>query len=203
MTEEQKTKEWDFSKCNWPGVISGILLIILPFTGFWWEMHVGKGAFDISLSPFATEILMFGDFVLSPVLYWLNIAFMILMLLFGIMLLAGSILFTNEKYRVTSDTLIRINSRKPLYIVILFTIGLAIASYYIGQTLTISGFTGNFPILMGEGSTFMAVDGFTITVPVSLKLATAYWIGLISAIIAVIAGFYQKKINPEEKPNVE
>lgn len=198
MSEEKSDKEWDLSRCNWPGVIAGILLILLPLTGFWWRMHVGSGAFEISLSPFSTEILMFGDFVLSPLLYWLNIAFIILMLLFGIMLLAGSVLFANEKYRITADSLVRINSRKPFYLIIIFTIGLAIASYYIGQTLLMSGFSGDFPILLGEGTVTMVSGGFTITVPVSLGFSTAYWIGLISAIIAIIAGLYQNKISPKE-----
>lgn len=198
MAEEQKKKEWDFSKCNWPGVVGGILLIILPFTGSWWEMHVGKGAFDVSLSPFTTEIMMFGKIVISPLLYWLNIAFIILMLFFGILLLTGSVLHANEKYRPTSGILVRNNSRKPLYLIILFTIGLAIASYYIGQTLVMSGFSGNFPILLGEGSASMVSGGFTIQVPVSLGLSTAYWIGLLAAIIAAIAGIYQNKISTTE-----
>jgi len=199
MTEEQKTKEWDFSKANWPGVLGGLLLIILPFTGSWWEMHVGTGAFDVALSPFTTEILMFGEFVLSPLLYWMNIAFTILMLLFGILLLTGSICFANEKYRLTADIIIKSNSRKPLYLIIVFTIGLAIVSWYMGQMLLVSGFTGDFPILMGEGSASMASGIFTIIVPVSLGLSTSYWIGLVAAVIAIIAGFYQMKINPAEE----
>ena len=199
MTEEKTAKEWDFSKCNWPGVVAGILLLALPFTGSWWKMHVGSGAFEVALSPFSTEILMFGKMIMSPLLFWLNIAFTILMIIFGILLLVGSLAFANKKYRVTADALVKINSRKPLYLIVIFTIGLTIVSWYMGQTLLISGFSGDFPVLLGEGSVTMASAGFTILVPVSLGLSTSYWIGLLAAIIAVIAGFYQKKINPSEE----
>ncbi len=199
MTEDKADKGWEFSKCNWPGVVGGILLIVLPFTGSWWVMHVGKGAFEVSLSPFTTEILMFGKIVMSPLLYWLNIAFTILMLLFGILLLVGSIAFANEKYKFTADTLVRLNSRKPLYLVIVFTIGLAAVSWYLGQMLLAGGFSGSFPVLIGEGTASMVSGGFTIMVPVSLGLTTSYWIGLVASIIAIFAGLYQKKINPAEE----
>lgn len=199
MAEEQTNKGWDFSKCNWPGIVGGILLLILPFTGGWWIMHVGAGAFDVSLSPFTTEIMMFGEAVASPLLFWLNIAFTILMFLFGILLLIGSITFANEKYRITADTLVKINSRKPLYLMMIFTIGLVFFNWYLGQMLIASGFSGSFPILIGDGSASMVSGGFVIHVPVSLELSTSYWTGLTAAIIAFTAGFYQKKINPSKE----
>lgn len=193
MTEQKNSGGWDFSEINWPGVIAGVILILLPFAGFWWEMHIGKGAFDIFLSPFSTEIMAFGDPVPSPLLYWLNIAFTFLMILFGALILIGSILCAYEKHRVMSGTFLVLSSRKPLYIIIVFTIGIAAAGFYIGHVLDVSGLSASVPVLIGEGAVTAEPGLYSANASVTMGLSAIYWLGLAAAIIAVLAGYYQQK----------
>jgi len=43
---------FDLKLINWLGLITGILMILLPFTGPWWTAEVGEGAAEMALSPF-------------------------------------------------------------------------------------------------------------------------------------------------------
>ena len=198
MNKTDATGGWDISGINWPGVVAGFLLILLTFTGPWWEMHIGSGAVDIYLSPFSSGILIFGEAISSPLLFWLNIAFTILIILFGVLILAGSVLSASDKYNEIAGILIIQSNRKPLYLIIAFTVILAAAGLYMRQTIADSGFIASIPVLLGDGEVIGDAGIYSIQVPIVMEISVFFWLGLAAAIIAVVAGFYQKRTAAKE-----
>jgi hypothetical protein len=45
---------------NWFGIAASVLMLLLPFLGFWWVGTIGTGAMEIGLSPFDINMSMLG-----------------------------------------------------------------------------------------------------------------------------------------------
>lgn len=191
MTGEQA--EWRVQDCNIPGVIAGLFLCVLPFLGFWWAVRFGDGAFALEVSPFTLGMYGFGQEFFSPLIAAVNTAVVIAIVLFGALLVAGSVLRCSPQYREQSDRLVGISARKPVWLVLAFLVTITIAGFAMEYSLQQTGIEVDLPVIMGEAVGILTASGIVVQVPVSLALSQTFWYAVVFAIIAAYAGLYQKR----------
>jgi len=196
MTEQDG--EWNLRDINLPGFIGGLLIFALPFMGAWWKVRFGTTAFALDLSPFGVATSQYGTPIASPVLSVVSLAFMILILYFAALLVAGSVLRANPKYRTLSDWLVRWAARKPAYLIIFFVLSLVITSLAMEYTLLQSGIAINLPIIIGEATGTISVSGLAVRIPATMELTMAFGYAVIIAIIAFLAEPCQARRRPED-----
>lgn len=189
MTEQ--AGEWNLGDINIPGVLGGLLIFTLPFMGAWWQVRFGTTAFALDLSPFAVATSQYGTPIASPVLSVVSLAFMILILYFGALLVAGAVLRANPQYHTLSDWLVRWSARKPVYLIIFFVLSLVVTSLAMDYTLGQSGIAIDLPILIGEATGTISVSGLAVRIPATMVLTMAFWYAVVVAIVAALAEPYQ------------
>jgi hypothetical protein len=64
------TPTLDFHRMNIPGVVAGVLTLILPFLGAWWSLTLGTDAMVVTTSPFEAKTIIFGNYIASPLFEW-------------------------------------------------------------------------------------------------------------------------------------
>ncbi|MBN2733398.1 MAG: hypothetical protein JXQ82_00870 [Methanomicrobiaceae archaeon] len=178
---------------NYPGIIAGVLMVILPFTGKWWQLTFGDGALYIGASPFSLTVFTFGEQIISPLLTSLTAALSVITIIFGIALIAGSILSNDPKQKTVSEILVKSGSLKVLYIVIFFLIAVTAAGIGFQQYFTMYGLNGSFPLLSGFSEMVMQAGEFSIMIPVRSAITPAYYLAIITAIIGIASRIYAKK----------
>ncbi|KAF1078071.1 hypothetical protein [Methanogenium sp. MK-MG] len=194
-------KEWTVADCNIPGLVAGICLIALPFLGYWWSVRFGDGAFALEVSPFMLGMHGFGKEFFSPLIAAVNTAIIISIVFFGALLLVGSMLRCSPRYRQQSDRLVGMAANKPFWLVVLFVVSIVISGFGIEYSLRETGIAVSLPVVVGDAVGTITASGFTVQIPVSMSLNTAFWYAVVFAIIAVYAGIYQKRRyygSPEE-----
>ncbi|MHC1623259.1 MAG: hypothetical protein ACXQTR_01555 [Candidatus Methanospirareceae archaeon] len=79
---EESTKSDVWRRVNWPGIIAGLLIIVLPFLGRWWRFTLGTDALVMAISPFGIDVSIFGEpAIISPLVWWLVVAFVAALLI--------------------------------------------------------------------------------------------------------------------------
>lgn len=178
----------DYNEFNRLGILAGVLILVLPIPGAWWTFSVGTEFFSISLSPFTTEIIALGTTIISPLLFWLNLGLLALMILFGLVILTSSILRGNPDRRETSDWLIRATCRKPLYLVIIFIIAIALVCLMMDQYFSVESGRATLPILHGTTRLSFNQAGILITAPIRMYLTPAFFFAVIVSVVSFMAG---------------
>ncbi|HDQ08295.1 MAG TPA: hypothetical protein ENN44_05900 [Methanoculleus sp.] len=190
--------EWNLRDINIPGLVGGMLIFALPFMGAWWQVRFGITAFVLDLSPFTVATSQYGTPIASPVLSVLSLAFMVLILYFAALLVAGSILRANPRYRTLSDWLVRWSARKPLYLIIFFVLSLVITSLAMDYSLGKAGIVMSLPIVIGEAVGTISVSGLAVTIPATMELTMAFGIAVVISVIAVLAEPCQARRRQED-----
>jgi len=178
---------------NYPGLLAGIALVILPFLGAWWTFSLGTEALVIALSPFEVLVTSFGKEITSPLIVSLNLALKVVMIYYGVLLIAGSILRAQEEKRTLSDILVGASARKFLWLVILFVVSVGIADFAINETFSRMAVPAQVPYFLGNTAFTLQVGPVAMTVPVIQGFTMMFGIAVLVALIALAASYYQRQ----------
>lgn len=185
-------------KINWFGIAGGASTLVTVLVSYfypWWKLAIGNNIFVINLSPLRTNVNLLDTSLTIPLLWALNTALALLMVLSGTLMLVYS-LIPSKPY---SKDLLGFAYRKPLYLVIIFAVGLLAASLL-------------FQIVLGVGVPLMGTS--TIMLPSSLTMGLAsvgavvsgsfllpFWLAIASAVLCIAARFYHPTICKAPKPS--
>jgi hypothetical protein len=178
-------------RLNYPGLIAGIALVILPFLGAWWVFSFGTDAVVIALSPFHVMVQSFGNEISTPLATSLNIGLKIVFIYYGVLLIAGSMLRTRDDRRSTSDILVRVSARKFIWLVVLFVLSVAAMDFIINQAFALTGVHAQVPYFAGESQVALQVAGVSMTLPVIQGFTGMFAVAVLVALLSLVASFYQ------------
>ncbi|UUX91333.1 hypothetical protein [Methanoplanus endosymbiosus] len=195
VTQGTKSAQNDDEDCgfNYPGIIAGILMIILPFTGKWWQLTFGDGALYIAASPFGLTVYSFGEAIISPLITSLTMALTGIIIVFGIILIVGSVFANMPEKRNISVILINSGSLKAVFVVLVFFVAVITAGIIFSQYFSLYGFSGSFPILSGYSAMAMNSGGFSVIIPVKSELSPALLFAVAVAVAGLATRYYGKK----------
>jgi hypothetical protein len=181
-------------RVNFPGLIAGIALVLLPFLGAWWVFSFGTDAVVISLSPFLVQVESFGNEISSPLLASLNVALKAIIIYYGVLLIAGSVLRVQEGKRSISDILVRVSARKFLWLVLLFVLAVAVTDFFIGQAFTFMGVPAQVPYFVGNTQVSVQAGPVLMTVPLIQGFTMIFLLAIVVAVISLVAYYYQEHV---------
>ncbi|MDD1664253.1 MAG: hypothetical protein LUQ32_02755 [Methanomicrobiales archaeon] len=190
-------------RLNYPGLLAGIALVILPFLGAWWTFSLGTDALEIALSPFDVLVTSFGKEITSPLIVSLNLALKVVMIYYGGLLIAGSLLRAQEERRSLSDILVKVSARKFLWLAILFLASVAIVDFAINEAFSRMGVPARVSYLFGNTAFVLQVGPATVTVPVTQGFTMIFGVAILVALIALAASYYQDRgTSREVRPGI-
>ena len=173
---------------NWFAMAGGILLLLLiPISIYisWWKLIVGENLLAVNASPTNTNINLLGTPLSPPLIWAMNITGILTFLACGIIMLIYSIIPTKSY----SQDLLSFGYRKPLYVVILYIVGLLII------TVALQSFLGIDVPTVGT-STLSLPTNLTSGVNIRVMLTSAFqWpflLGIFAAALCIIARVYHK-----------
>ncbi|MFP4116696.1 MAG: hypothetical protein ACLFTY_01610 [Candidatus Aenigmatarchaeota archaeon] len=182
---------------NWPGLFSGLVMVALPFLGPWWRFEIGE-AINLSLSPFHYEFVAL-DVVLSfPFLEYLLIAFQVLFVLGGIIMVAGSL----GKGKWWEEQTVKFGYRKGFWVPVVFVLLLLLGAFLFNNFLSDSVVEGamgpgsvsveqfDVPYLVGSSSCEASIDSMTVSAPVEMSVTPTFFVVLVLSILSFIAVKY-------------
>ncbi len=180
-------------RLNYPGLLAGIALVILPFLGAWWTFSLGTDALVIALSPFDVLVTSFGKEITSPLIVSLNLALKVVMIYYGGLLIAGSLLRAKEERRSLSDILVKVSARKFLWLVILFVVSVAIVDFAINEAFSRMEVPARISYLFGNTAFVLQVGPAAVKVPVTQGFTMIFGVAILVALIALAASSYQDR----------
>jgi len=204
VTTVEKASERFWKRLNFFGVLAGILTLLLPFSGAWWHLTLGTdgGIFSILASPFEFKFLIFNKQIstaeavqLSPLLWWLCLAFKLCYAYFGAALLAGSLLSLSEKHAESAETLVRISSLKLLWLVVAFVVVLFIATFLVNSATQLMGGALIVFSIVGTGKFAMSSGNFHIYAPINVGFTSTFMVAIIASALGIASRIYQKRIS--------
>ena len=201
---EESAKFETWRKINLPGVIAGVLLILLPFLGRWWIFQLGieesgRAAFLVmAVSPFGIDVSLFGESVaISPLLWWLILGLKLGIIYLGVLLVSGSLLTISDRHTTIAELFVHFSARKLLWIVIVFIVVLLIICALVNYVPSMLGLPIQLeiPYLVGiKPLTLNLGDSLEITIPVVMRFTQAFGLAVVAAVLGVVALIYQKKL---------
>ena len=182
-------------RLNFPGILAAIATMVVPFTGVWWQLRIGE-AVIIAFSPFESQIMIFGNEVIIPLVYWILISFKVLIILAGIFMLLASL--QPEKW--WSVHLMRFGSFKVLGLVALFLVFILAMKYGSSILLEKSNFPMQFEIpLSGTTDVEIQNSGFTMKFQLLASFEDAFGFAVLAALLGVAARVYHGRLQTEVK----
>jgi len=184
---------------NWFGIAGGtMVLLVVAISLFtpWWQLIAGENLVRANVSPIYTNFDFMGLAFTIPLLLALNISTMILMIAGGIAVLIYS-LRPSASY---SEQLLSFGYKKPLYSLVLFTIGLFAMTLIVGYVLGIS-----IPLI---GSTRVVLpteftQGTTVSVPIAAGFGLPYLLTIASSTLCIAARLFHRKIALIQKTSTD
>ncbi len=201
-----KSKEFLLS-INWFGLVTGILLLALPFLGPWWIGRAGTGAMEIALSPFDMNMSFMGLPLGSSLVGLFLLATKITFVIAGVFMILSSLL---TKYW-WSKRLFRFGVMKPFWSIIGLVVMLAIGAFVANNILPglLSGMTGgaggasiqiNVPYVSGSSvSSIQVGTTATVTAPITMSLTGIFGVAVATAVLGIIARIYNRRLVPPSK----
>ena len=177
---------------NIPGVIAGVLTLILPFLGAWWILTIGTDAIVINASPFGVRTIILGNDVASPLFEWFCLGLKLGVMYLGALLVAGSVFPAIGQSEEIAGIFIRFASRKLFWIVLLFIASLIVFITLANQSATILPVQVHLPYLVGTETVSANMDNLSITIPISMKLTSAFGVAVVAAIIGIYSRISRK-----------
>ncbi len=194
MTEA--TPPMDMNRVNIPGVIAGVLTLILPFLGAWWSLTLGTDAIVVTTSPFEAKIIIFGTYMASPLFEWFCLGLKLGVGYLGVLLIAGSILPAMNRNEDLARTFINFASRKLLWLVLIFVVALVIFVLLLNQTSSVLPVKIDipFPYLVWTKSLSADMDNMGIVIPICAKFTYAFGVAVIAGASGAYSRIYQEKL---------
>lgn len=195
------------SLINWPGLVTGVLMLALPFLGAWWRAMAGTGVFKIAISPFYFSAVLVGQPITSSLVSYVLLGAKLAVWIGGIFLITGAV-FSSKWW---GRKLVNWGAMKVFWMVIslvlLFTVGIYLANRFLPSL--ISRFVGanagvslNLPYLIGTGEAKIQQENFSIIAPITISLKRTFWLAVTTAGLGVVTKIYngkiEEKISPEE-----
>ncbi len=194
----------DFIKnINLPGVLTGILMLMVPFLGSWWSVSFGQ-IVDISLSPFHYEVFVMGEMVSIPLMNYVLMGMKALVLFGSTALILGS-LFNSKEW---SDRLSRFGFGKIFWPFVFFVISLLILTFTINslpeKVLSVDEpfketVDADIPYFVGTGMVEMEMEDATASVPIRKSTTRAFWISFFAISLGLFSQkFYKQTVGPRK-----
>jgi hypothetical protein len=181
---------------NIPGVVAGVLTLILPFLGAWWSLTLGTDAIVVATSPFEAKIFIFGSYVASPLFEWFCLGLKLGVGYLGALLIAGSILPAMDRNEDLARMFINFASRKLLWLVLIFVVALVIFVLLLNQTSSVLPIRIDipFPYLVWTKSLSADMENVGIVIPICAKFTYAFGVAVIAAVSGVYSRIYHEKL---------
>jgi len=179
---------------NFPGIIAGIALMVLPFLDVWWRFTVGDGAVVIGTSPFHVLVESFGIGITSPFLASLNLGLKIIFIYYGLLLLAGSVLRIRDDRRSMADFLVRVSARKLPWLVLWFLVSVAISDVLINHFFSLMGVQANVPYFTGDSVISLGTGLIPLNIPLTQRFTGIFIIAVLVSILSLAASLYQDRV---------
>jgi hypothetical protein len=193
-------ESWDLSWLNFPGIIAGIALMVLPFLDVWWRFTLGDGAVVIGTSPFHVLIESFGTEITSPLLSSLNIGLAIIIIYYGLLLFAGSVLRMRKDRRSMADFLVRISARKLPWFIVFFIVSVAISDVIINHVFSLMGVQAQVPYFVGDSVIPLGMGIIPLNVPITQGFTGIFIIAVLVSILSLTASLYQDRVTLVKTP---
>lgn len=184
---------------NWFGLVSGVLFILLPFLGAWWNADVGGGSLEVSFSPFYYEVVFVGEKLTSTLVNYFILAAKLTAWIGGSFLAIGSLRPRSWWGKELFDW-----GRKKIFwmligFVAILVIGALVLNGFFYQI--ISRFVGSevsgnldLPYLLGEGSALLQIeDEATVKAPISFGLTPAFALAVSAAVLGFSAKIFDNR----------
>lgn len=178
------------AKINWFGFAGGvttIIMIVVSMVYPWWQLTVGDNLLTANASPVNTNFGALGSTFSIPFIWALNIVILLTLLASGVTMVIYSIV-PGKSY---SKHLLDFGYKKPLFIVLIFVIGLLAATLICKTVLSLS-----IPLIGSTTSTLSIpfASDVTLTVLLSAGFHWSFWIAVVGAGLCIAARLYHKKV---------
>jgi len=183
-----------FYRVNFPGVIAGIALIVLPFLDVWWFFALGNAAVVIAYSPFQVLVQALGTGITSPLMTSLSLALKVIFIYYGVLLVAGSLLRVREEGRTRADFLVRVSARKFLWLVIFFVLSVAVSDFIINEAFALMGVHAQVPYFTGDSVVPLQLGGVSVKIPVTQGFTGIFTVAIAVAVLSLGAALYQTRL---------
>ncbi len=186
----------DINRVNIPGVVAGALTLILPFLGAWWSLTLGTDAIVVNTSPFEAKIIIFGNYIASPLFEWFCLGLKLGVMYIGVLLIAGSILPAMKRNEDLARMFINFASRKLLWLVLIFVVALVIFVLLLNQTSSVLPVRIDipFPYLVWTKSLSADMENMGIVIPICAKFTYAFGVAVIASVSGAYSRIYHKKL---------
>jgi len=208
-------------RINWFGLAAGIVTLLALAASLntpWWRITIGQNLIGVDANPFNTSFSLLGTQITIPLIWMINLIFILAFATSGIVLLIYSLMPT-KPYGMD---LLGFSYRKPVYVVIIFVVFLLIivgipsliglhiplnGSAVVTPSISsfLGGLAGNqFSGLLPGGSlasTGGLFSGVTVGVLVSSSLQLGFWLAILAAALCIAARLYHSHVaKPLIKP---
>jgi len=170
----------NINRVNIPGVVAGVLTLILPFLGAWWSLTLGTDAIVVTTSPFEAKTFIFGNYIASPLFEWFCLGLKLGVMYLGVLLIAGSILPAMNRNEDLAKVFINFASRKLLWLVLIFVVALIIFVLLLNQTSSVLPVRIDipFPYLIWTTPLSADMENMGIVIPICAKFTYALWMSV-------------------------
>jgi hypothetical protein len=183
---------------NWLGVagsISVFLLIAVSFFVPWWQVTVGSpntSFSQFSVSPLNMNVNFMGQAFTVPLMIVINISVILALLTSAIAML----IYAVNPTKSYAKRLLGFSYRKPLYVLIIFIVGLVASILLIKSVVGLDvPFVGSLNVDT-SGSFFQSVlGGITITnVWLTASFQYPFYLAIVAVALCIAARLYNKKV---------
>jgi uncharacterized integral membrane protein len=179
------------NKLNWFALIGGLLLLVLiPISYYisWWKLSVGDNLLSVNASPVNTTFNVLGTQLSSGFIWAVNITSILVFLTSGIIMLVYS-LIPAKPY---AKDLLSYAYRKPLYMVILYIVGLLVTMYVTQAAIGVGvPLSGSSNIIIPASITM----GAKISVAISSTFQWPFWLAIVTAGLSLTARIFHAKFS--------
>lgn len=194
------------SRMNLPGLITGLLMLILPFMGAWWKATVGEGALEVAISPFYYSLEFASVSLTSSLIGYFILAAKLTVLIGGGFMVLGSLRANTWWGR----KLVNWGAMKIVWMLIslvgIVVVGALLANNFLSSML--AGLIGEgatldlgLPYLVGTGEASVTMeDSVSLLAPVTTGLTLSFWLAALTAVLGMFTKFYQKMKSWEGEP---
>ena len=178
-----------FKRVNWVGIVAAIAMLILPFLGAWWRVSAGGEAITTSVSPFNVDIVILGEEISIPIIWYVCLGAKLTIFAGGIIMLLGSI----AGGRWWSKKLISFGYSKVPFMVVGLVAMAAIGAWAANTWLGL-----NLPYVVGSSISTLSFDEADVVLPFSAALTPTFWAAVVVAALAIAARIYHRRLmHPE------
>lgn len=185
---------------NWPGLATGLLMLVIPFLGPWLSAEVGTGALRVAFSPFHYEVFFAGQELTSSLVTFLILAAKLTLMIGGALAIAGSVF----PKRWWGKKLVEWGGMKIILSVVFFIVIIVLGTFLTNRFLpgiitslidADASMQFGLPYLMGTGqATITAENAVTISAPVTISLTPAFWLSVGTVILGIGARIYHGRL---------